>query len=225
VIELSQEFHWPHGPKRVYLHPAHVGLVGQWRTVNSVSGTSDEVISIVLEDDVVVSSYFFIWLFRAVDSYYTPHQRGLHHQLVTVIQKDIERSEMNNLSTASTSHVDQFYRDHAGRGEPLIFGISLAKQTGDIAHTPVDLEIRNQNSPFLFRYSNSHPLLSPLSDWLTSLVGTWGTVIFPMAWKAFVLWWNHRQSMPSYSPLIDDDFTTNRYYLDNPKIWSPWMIK
>lgn len=60
---------------------------------------------------------------------------------------------------------------------------------------------------------------------MISLVGTWGTVLFPLAWQSFISWWQFRESIPAYSPLINDDIITNKFYLDNPQIWSPWMIK
>ena len=58
-----------------------------------------------------------------------------------------------------------------------------------------------------------------------SLVGTWGTVIFPDAWNAFIEWWRHRENIRGYSPLVEGDLITNKFYLNNPTIWSPWMIK
>jgi hypothetical protein len=123
----------------------------------------EEVISIVLEDDVVVSPYFFLWVLRAQHVYYTSEQRETHSQLVKAVENDIELSR--ETMTMTTPHVDQFYLDHAGQGEPLIIGISLAKQTGDVIHTPVDLEIRNHNSPFLLRSDHLFPLLPHPHMW------------------------------------------------------------
>jgi hypothetical protein len=153
VIELAQEFHWPFGPKKVHLHPSHVGLIGQWKTVNDgrVEGkNSDEVMTIVLEDDIVVSPFYFLWLLRAINEYYTPEQVQLHRELSQAVADDILTTRQQLI--LQTTHVDDFYRNHAGRGEPLIIGLSLSKQSLDTVHFPADLEIRNHHSPHLMRY-------------------------------------------------------------------------
>ena len=152
AIQLSQEFQWPFGPKKVFLHSSHVGLKGQWRTINSE--TPDDVISVVLEDDIVVSPYFFLWMTRAVNSYYTSQQIELHRDLLEAVRADVfenERAENSPETLPTTFHVDQFYRNQAGRGVPVMLGLTLAKQYSDIVHYPAELEIRNHNAPYLLK--------------------------------------------------------------------------
>ena len=143
-------FHWPFGPKKVHLHPLHVGLTGQWKSVTDQQETEQEVMTIVLEDDVVVSSFYFLWLLRAINKYYSPEQVQLHQKLFQAVNNDIDVSTQRRILT--TSHVDDFYRNHAGRGEPVILGLSLSKQSLDTIHYPAELEIRNHHSPHLLRW-------------------------------------------------------------------------
>lgn len=145
-------FDWPFGPKKVHLHPVHVGLAGQWKSVTdwNAQETEREVMTIVLEDDVVVSSFYFLWLLRAINKYYTPEQVQLHQKLSQAVTNDIDLSTQRQILT--TSHVDDFYRNHAGRGEPIILGLSLSKQSLDTIHYPAKLEVRNHHSPHLLRY-------------------------------------------------------------------------
>lgn len=110
---------------------------------------NQDLISIVLEDDVVVSSFFFLWLIRAINTYYTSQQIHIHMELLNAINKDIEISKKEQI--LRTTNIDEFYEKYAAQGSPVILGISLAKQNYDIVHHPVELEIRNNYSPFLLR--------------------------------------------------------------------------
>lgn len=105
----------------------------------------------MLEDDVVVSPFFFLWIVRSTNAYYSQSQKELHEKLNEAIKLDIldnpiSSTHSNNLTT---HHIDKFYQDNIGN--ILIFGISLSKQYFDAAHHPIELEIRNQYSPFLYR--------------------------------------------------------------------------
>lgn len=108
-----------------------------------------DVMTIVLEDDVIVSPFFFLWVLRAINHYHTPEQVQLHQQLSQAIASDISASVQQRILI--TSHVDDFYRQHAGRGEPVIIGLSLSKQSLDTVHYPAELEVRNHHSPHLMR--------------------------------------------------------------------------
>jgi hypothetical protein len=61
------------------------------------------------------------------------------------------------------------------------------------------------------------------------LVGTWGAVFFPLAWQGFREWWAWKKSQvprEKYGELLYiDDLITDKYFRDNPEIWSPWMIR
>jgi hypothetical protein len=136
------------------IHQVHAGLKGQWNTVNFPhvdDSNGNNIISIVLEDDITVSPYFFLWALRATEAYYTPLQMKLHEELKEAVALDIIANPIatTNPDDLTTHYVDQFYKSHAAI--PLIFGASLAKQDLDPVHSPVSLEIRNSFSPFLFR--------------------------------------------------------------------------
>lgn len=140
---------------RVTLHQTHVGLKGQWYLVNypkHQEDKSNETISIVLEDDVVVSPFFFLWVVRSMNSYYTQSQQELHKELKEAINLDILDNSLSktNSTNITTHHIDNFYKNHIG--EPLILGISLSKQYLDPVHHPMELEIRNNFSPYLYRF-------------------------------------------------------------------------
>ncbi|CAF1937112.1 unnamed protein product [Rotaria magnacalcarata] len=59
------KFKWSHGPLSIIVHKKHVGLPGQW-TVS----TDHQDVQLFLEDDVVVSPHFYIFLKQAIDFYY-----------------------------------------------------------------------------------------------------------------------------------------------------------
>ena len=56
---------WPHGPLAIIAHAEHIGLLGQW-----MSSSNHSEVQLVLEDDLVVSPYFYLFVKRAVDFYY-----------------------------------------------------------------------------------------------------------------------------------------------------------
>lgn len=58
-------YSWPHGPLAIVAHAEHIGLLGQW-----TSSTDHPEVQLVLEDDLVVSPYFYIFVKHAVDFYY-----------------------------------------------------------------------------------------------------------------------------------------------------------
>lgn len=219
-------------------------MKGQWYFVNHLknsnvdnkennkeSNKDDSIsISIVLEDDIVVSPFFFLWIIRSTNAYYTESQQELHKKLKEAIYLDIldNPTSTTHSKNLTTHHINKFYKDRIG--EPLILGISLSKQYLDSTHHPMELEIRNNFSPFLYRYLlflfiYFIHLFHYFIYFKFSIVGTWGTVIFPEPWNAFVEWWKHRENIKDYSPIVEGDLITNTFYLNNPSIWSPWMIK
>ena len=140
---------------RVVLRQSHVGLKGQWYFVNylkNYDNQSEDLISIVLEDDVVVSPFFFLWVMRSTNAYYTQSQQELHKELKEAIDLDILDNPISTTISRNitTHHINRFYKNHIG--EPLILGISLSKQYLDPVHHPIELEIRNNYSPYLYRY-------------------------------------------------------------------------
>lgn len=73
VMQISDEFFWPHGEKRVYYRNIHVGITTQWieawfpalETTNS-----QKEFAFFVEDDVEVSQFYYRWLIEAVKTYY-----------------------------------------------------------------------------------------------------------------------------------------------------------
>ena len=79
--------------------------------------------------------------------------------------QDIELSVGRNMT-----FVQQYARRYAGRA--VLYGICLQQQHLDPTHYPRRLNIQNAMQPFLY-----------------SLIGSWGPVMFPLAFQAFREWW------------------------------------
>ena len=61
-------------------------------------------------------------------------------------------------------------------------------------------------------------------------MGTWGTVFFPIMWESFREWWRWKAEQTGSIEAIQeelyiDDLITDKYFRDNPDIWSPWLIR
>lgn len=101
-----------------------------------------------------------------------------------------------------------YYRhgDIANRFPPSVYGISLQRQylvpgKGAKTRTP---SVANGGKPFLYQE-----------------VGTWGQLLFPEQWRAFVKFYNYRKYKnikPHLSGMITDDW----YRTLGEKIWSPY---
>uniref|UniRef100_A0A7S0V7J8 Glycosyl transferase 64 domain-containing protein n=1 Tax=Hemiselmis tepida TaxID=464990 RepID=A0A7S0V7J8_9CRYP len=67
VVNVSQQFLWPHGTKRVYVRNTTAGLRKQWLDAWKPSSLTQR--ALILEDDTEVSRYFWRWL-KAVHNRY-----------------------------------------------------------------------------------------------------------------------------------------------------------
>jgi len=67
VVQMAQDFQWPHGPKRVVVRETHFGLVNMW--LNSWFPTSDNEFALFLEDDNIVVTGFYEFMKAAVLHY------------------------------------------------------------------------------------------------------------------------------------------------------------
>lgn len=67
VVEIANKFRWSHGEKVVHLWDRNVGLYGQW--IDTFVPTFDDQRAIILEDDLELSPYYYIWLKGAAASY------------------------------------------------------------------------------------------------------------------------------------------------------------
>lgn len=58
-------FRWQHGPLSIIVHKQNIGILGQWTL-----DTNSSDVQLFLEDDLVVSPYFYIFLKKAISFYY-----------------------------------------------------------------------------------------------------------------------------------------------------------
>lgn len=66
TVEVSNSFTWSHGEKKVTLNSVHQGLIGQWIDCWQPSNSDgDKSIHIILEDDMVVSTFYSYWFLSA----------------------------------------------------------------------------------------------------------------------------------------------------------------
>ena len=66
VLDMLERFEWPYGKKRIQENRVFEGIRGQWlgAYVSPFASNEGEVV-VILEDDIVVSPWFFYWLKRA----------------------------------------------------------------------------------------------------------------------------------------------------------------
>lgn len=67
VVQVAKNFSWFHGEKVIHLWDTHVGLYGQW--VDTFVPTLGNERAIILEDDLDLSPYYYIWLKGATKAY------------------------------------------------------------------------------------------------------------------------------------------------------------
>ncbi len=68
VRQIAEQFEWPYGPKKLITHKEHLGLKNHIYSCGDLSNEYDSII--VLEDDLVVSPYFFDYAIEAVNFYH-----------------------------------------------------------------------------------------------------------------------------------------------------------
>lgn len=65
---LYHEFEWPHGDKRIHYRQKNVGLQAQW--IEQWWPSSTDEFAYVVEDDVVVSKWWYRYIKKAIQAYY-----------------------------------------------------------------------------------------------------------------------------------------------------------
>ena len=117
------------------------------------------------------------------------------------------------------------YYVNASNFDPRMYGISLQRQNRILGETheqqygskiPADVLNVGGSTP-LYRYQ---------------LIGTWGTLFFPMHWRAFQSWLAEKEvsietgeSRKGFKPCVPT-LHSNTWYLENPaKTWSQWFIR
>lgn len=193
VIALASSLEWPFGAKTMRVHEVNQGIGGQW--LSAWSPASARECAFVLEDDLVVSPLFFKWTRLAVLKYYDSLQEEAHAALVRSVELLVQ---------GNTTSLDSYSRAYAGM--PILYGICLQRQHLDPTRYPRKLRVENSDSLFLY-----------------SLIGTWGPLLLPSPWSAFILWWKHRRASGA-DPSIQGTIM-NSFYRQNPSIWSPWMTR
>jgi hypothetical protein len=68
IYFLSQEFEWPFGEKRIHYRHKNVGLQSQW--IEQWWPASMDEFAFVVEDDVVVSPWWYRYMKKAIQAYY-----------------------------------------------------------------------------------------------------------------------------------------------------------
>ena len=204
----------------VTVRPANGGLMHAWRhawmpAIDDPSSSHEA--SFVFEDDTEVSPYFFVWATQATHKYYASSNtmRNAHHDLYASVLKQLASAD-----NSSPHAISDYARRHAGR--PVAYGICLQRQQLDPAHYPRRLRIENGFRAYLY-----------------SLIGSWGPLLLPYPWRAFLLWWDAAVSrveeatdspsdivhtLDERMPFVHNS-VVNYFYKENAKIWTPWMVR
>ncbi len=85
VQQVAETFKWPFGVKKVILHPENLGLRQHILTVGDLVITYGSII--MLEDDLYVSPFFYIYAYKALDFYKD------EHKIAGIALYKIERTE------------------------------------------------------------------------------------------------------------------------------------
>ena len=71
VLQIVDEFYWPHGEKRIHYRSKQVDITSQWMEAWYPSlDTNLNQYAFFIEDDIEVSPLFYRWLVAAVKNYY-----------------------------------------------------------------------------------------------------------------------------------------------------------
>ena len=185
TIHIAETFHWPHGPLSIYKREINVGLARQW--YEAWDPSADNELAFIFEDDTEVSPLYFQWSTSAARKYYSRPMKLVHWDLLNSVRGD--KTSWANPEKVMSGYLRAFAERFAG--VPIMYGVCLQKQHLDPFHYPKKLRVMNANQPFLF-----------------SLIGSWGPLMFPLAWQAFREWF-----VPfSYNYLILDTEITYLCY-------------
>ena len=223
---VAEEFLWPHGPRpKIRVRESNVGLAQQW--YEAWDPVTDLELAFIFEDDTEVSPLFFKWATDAARKYYTRSVRLMHWDLLNSVRGD-------KAARATGSKGPGYLKKFAERfaGVPLMYGVCLQNQHLDPFHYPKKLVVRNANQPFMF-----------------SLIGSWGPLMYPLAWQAFREWcvsvffpfsyilcfvtflsWHVHDVRWTWSaengevPLTEG-LVVDHFLEKNPKLWTPWIVR
>jgi hypothetical protein len=92
-----------------------------------------------------------------------------------------------------------------------IYGISLQKQDviPGFQATKKRIRLNNGYQPFMYQ-----------------LIGTWGQLFFPEAWRDFRKYYDERRFLSNeYRPYLAGTLTDMWYHEKKEKIWTPWIVR
>merc|ERR1712224_682899 len=151
----------------IHVRIRNAGLIGGW--LESWWPNNDRDVSLVLEDDLSVSKYYYRWIKKAVKKYLWDESNF----------------------------------------DPHVYGISLQRQRliPDKTSTVKRVGVPG-NCPFKYM-----------------LVGSWGQLFFPQAFKKFRRWFEAKFKDPNFHPVVKNLITTDWYWSlkDTTKPWTMYI--
>ena len=236
VVNLSSRFEWPHGTKQWRIHDTHVGLVGQWLGAWLPAAHDDSTFVLMLEDDMEVSSVYYQWLKAAICKYYfepqqfDPHLYGIslqNQRHVVGHNKKLQQAVQAETKRRRAQQVQQQQREAEAAEALLSLNTSstpqsAANETASTAAISIDMadivDMRGKLAgSAVYRYQ---------------LVGTWGLLLFPQHWRAFVSWYREKSqqlasssSSSGFSPCVPF-LESSVWWARRPAaVWSQWLIR
>jgi hypothetical protein len=209
VLEKARSFRWTHGKYEIIEQTQHQGLTGQW--LNGWNPREDDgELLLVLEDDLEVSSIYYLWLKRAICKYYVdsnytnfdPFSYGISLQSQDYVVGQSTKVA-HKMKVAYAEAEKQFELEKAK--DPKKFSGIHFRPTKESL-----LRIRSDITSPLFRYQ---------------LVGTWGLLLFPTHWRAFKSWYINHSQKPDTNPCVPFLESSSWWAARPHSVWSQWIIR
>ena len=249
VVNESSTFVWPFGSKRWFVHDSHQGLVGQWMSAWMPRDTDDTTFMLVLEDDMEVSPVFYSFIKQCICRYYfdprhfDPHLYGVSLQDQTHILGRNRHTQQRVARHQRALHRRQQQRQREAEQQTAEEEAAAAANRSSAAPTAISARASTPLSASTAELSAVLNMSGQLSGSLLyryQLVGTWGLLLFPQHWRAFLLWYKEKTS-GSGGTLVGDaasasastSFTPCVPFLDSSvwwarrpqAVWSAWLIR
>jgi hypothetical protein len=130
VLQLANNFSWPHGTKRIQKRIQNAGLIGQW--LEAWYPTSLQEFAFFAEDDIEVSPFFYTWIMKAIAAYYTPYSKradrrgGAHSEHEPRGKSD--KSTRGSRSSSTSNSSGGSGGDGTADTSSSIYGLCLQRQ-------------------------------------------------------------------------------------------------
>ena len=238
VVDLSSRFSWPHGTKQWRIHDSHVGLVGQWLSAWTPAAHDDSTFVLMLEDDMEVSSVYYQWLKAAICRYYFDPQQFDPHLYGISLQNQRHVVGHNKKLQQAMRRETQWKRA-AQQQEAAEAAAAAAASDALLANSSSSAASLNDSAPTVSPISidmadvvDMRGKLSGSSVYRYQLVGTWGLLLFPQHWRAFLSWYREKTQPPSSHAAVSA-FTPCVPFLESSvwwarrptAVWSQWLIR